>query len=96
MFPTFIRKQFLRIWQHCARAIPEKWKSLAGFFGFGEGDIATGFNQIEQYRRKVQNIAGLNDEAVMFSFANMFFSFEQNMPADIMKAIRETDAPAVR
>lgn len=76
--------------------IPEKWKSLAGFFGFGEGDIATGFNQIEQYRRKVQNIAGLNDEAVMFSFANMFFSFEQNMPADIMKAIRENDAPAVR
>ena len=22
LFPTFIRKQFLRIWQHCARAIP--------------------------------------------------------------------------
>lgn len=76
--------------------IPEKWKSLAGFLGFGEGNTTLGFKQIEQYRQKVKNIRGLNDEAVIFSFANMFFSFEQALPEEILDAIRSNEAPVVR
>lgn len=76
--------------------IPEKWKSLAGFLGFGEGNTALGFKQIEQHRQKVKNIEGLRDEAVIFSFANMFFSFEQALPSDLMEAIRTNEAPVVR
>lgn len=76
--------------------IPEKWKGLAGLFGFGDGDTGLGFRQIEQYRQKVKDVKGLNDEAVLFSFANMFFSFEQNMPSDILEAIRTNEAPVVR
>lgn len=76
--------------------IPEKWKSLAGFLGFGEGNTALGFKQIEQHRQQVGNTPGLRDEAVLFSFANMFFSFEQTLPSDLMDAIRTNEAPVVR
>ena len=76
--------------------IPEKWKSLAGFFGFGDGNTSLGFKQIEQHRQNVGNIRGLRDEAVLFSFANMFFSFEQALPNDLMDAIRTNEAPVVR
>lgn len=76
--------------------VPEKWKGLAGFLGFDDGNTALGFKQLEDYRQKVKGVKGLNDEAVLFSFANMFFSFEQNMPSDIMEAIRTNEAPVVR
>lgn len=76
--------------------IPEKWKGIAGFFGFGDGNTALGFKQIEQYRQKVKSVRGLCDEAVLFSFANMFFSFEQNIPSEIMDAIRSNEAPVIR
>lgn len=76
--------------------IPEKWKGLAGFLGFGDGNTSLGFKQIEQYRKKVKGVRGLSDEAVLFSFANMFFSFEQNMPSEIMDAIRSNTAPVIR
>lgn len=76
--------------------IPEKWKGLAGLFGFGEGNTSLGFKQIEQYRQKVKDLRGLRDEAVLFSFANMFFSFEQNIPSEIMDAIRSNEAPVIR
>ncbi len=76
--------------------IPEKWKSLAGFLGFGEGNTALGFKQIEQHRQNVGGIRGLRDEAVLFSFANMFFSFEQTLPSDLMDVIRANKAPVVR
>lgn len=76
--------------------VPGKWKGLAGFLGFDDGNTALGFRQLEDYRQKVKGVKGLSDEAVLFSFANMFFSFEQNMPADIMEAIRANEAPVVR
>ena len=76
--------------------IPEKWKSLKGLPGLGDGDTDLGLKQIEQYRDKVANVPGVGDEAVLFSFANMFFSHDQMIPEAIVGAIRANEAPVVR
>lgn len=76
--------------------IPEKWKSLKGLLGLGEGDTELGFRQIEQYRKKVEGVGGVGDEAVLFSFANMFFSHDQNLPGNLMEAIKVNEAPVIR
>lgn len=76
--------------------IPEKWKSLKGLLGLGEGNTELGFRQIEQYRKKVEGVGGVGDEAVLFSFANMFFSHDQNLPGNLMDAIKANEAPVIR
>lgn len=76
--------------------IPEKWKSLKGLLGLGEGDTDLGLKQIEQYRNKMANVPGVGDEAVLFSFANMFFSHDQMIPESIVGSIRANEAPVVR
>ena len=76
--------------------IPEKWKSLKGLLGLGEGDTALGLKQIEQYRKKVANVPGVGDEAVLYSFTNIFFSHRQELPEEIIADIKANDKPVVR
>lgn len=76
--------------------IPEKWKSLKGLLGLGEGDTAAGLRQIEAHRQRVGRTPGFADEALLFSFANMFFSHEQVLADTLLLAIRANETPVVR
>ena len=76
--------------------IPEKWKSLKGLLGFEDGDTSLGLKQIDQYRQIVEGVPGVGDEAVLFSFANMFFSHKQELPAGILEAIKSNQSPVIR
>ncbi|MBQ2321301.1 MAG: hypothetical protein II375_01915, partial [Bacteroidales bacterium] len=76
--------------------IPEKWKSLKGLLGFEDGDTSMGLKQIDQYRQIVEGVPGVGDEAVLFSFANMFFSHKQELPAGILEAIKSNQSPVIR
>lgn len=76
--------------------VPEKWKSLAGLLGFGSGDLTAGFSQIEQYRQRVKDIDGLRDEALLFSFTNMFFSHDQRLTGVLRDAMRANQSPVIR
>ena len=75
--------------------IPEKWKSLKGLLGLGNGDLQKGFEQIDSYRNKVKGKAGLYDEALIFSFANMFFSHDQNLTAELTSHVKQSQSPVV-
>ncbi len=76
--------------------IPEKWKTLKGLLGLDDGNLALGFKQIEQYRQKVSGLKGVEDEALVFSFANMFFSHDQNLSDQLTAIIKENPTPVVR
>ncbi len=96
-YPTYEGQLPLRgLYNILFAQIPEKWKSLKGLLGLGEGDTALGLRQLEEYRQKVATVSGVGDEAVLFSFANMFFSHEQVLPEPILAAIRANDAPVIR
>ncbi|MBQ3634883.1 MAG: hypothetical protein II951_04620 [Bacteroidales bacterium] len=76
--------------------IPEKWKTLKGLLGLPDGNLTLGFRQIEQYRQSVLGLEGVSDEALVFSFANMFFSHDQDLTAELVKVIKGNQTAVVR
>lgn len=75
--------------------IPQKWQGLAGFFGFGKGNMALGFEQIDQYRNRVKGMKGLKDEALLVSFANIFLSNDQRISDALASEMCQSRAPIV-
>lgn len=75
--------------------IPQKWQGLAGFVGFGSGDLTLGFAQIDQYRKKVEAVQGLNQEALLISFANIFLSHQQNFTPALEAKLKENQSPVI-
>lgn len=76
--------------------VPDKWRALKGLLGLADGDLAEGFRQIEQYRQRVQHRPGLHAEALIFSFANVFFSHDQGLSQRLEELIRQCPSPVVR
>lgn len=74
--------------------VPEKWKSLAGFF-FDRGDLQQGFVQINDYRTLMLNVPGAYEESLLLSFANLFLSHEQRLDDDLAQKMRGSTSPAV-
>ncbi len=75
--------------------IPSKWQRFAGFFGFGKGDLETGFRQIVEYRAKVKDVPGLCYEALIYSFANVYLSNEPELAHPLCTALGECDSPII-
>ena len=75
--------------------VPEKWKGLAGLFGFGDGNLTQGFAEIDQYHQKVKNVPGLNEESLLLTFANIFLSHEQRISDAQRTELRSSKAPVV-
>ncbi len=75
--------------------IPAKWQRLAGFFGFGKGDLDLGFQQIIQYRDIVKDVPGLCDEALIISFANIFLAHEEILAEELTRAMSQSHSPIV-
>lgn len=75
--------------------IPEKWRSIAGFLGFGTGDLDVGFRQIETYRKTVDHIPGVREESLLLSFANIFLSHEQRITDELAEAMKKSHSPVV-
>lgn len=76
--------------------VPEKWKTLAGLLGLSDGDLDAGFAQIEQHRKNAMATPGLRDEALLFSFTNMFFSHDQKLTAELKQLLRANENPVIR
>ncbi len=76
--------------------IPEKWKTLKGLLGLPDGNLELGFKQVEQYRKAVATLRGVGDEALVFSFVNMFFSHDQNLTSELTKLIKQNPTAVVR
>lgn len=75
--------------------IPEKWRSIAGFLGFGTGDLEVGLRQIETYRKAVAHVPGVHDESLLLSFANIFLSHEQRLDSKLSEAMKKSHSPVV-
>lgn len=75
--------------------VPEKWKNLAGFFGFGNGNLRKGFAEIEEYHKKVASTPGLNEESLLLSFANIFLSQDQLMSDEQRREISSNYSPVI-
>ena len=75
--------------------IPDKWKSLAGLFGFGSGNLHKGFAEIEEYHKKMVSVPGLNEESLLLSFANIFLSHDQLMSDAQRSEISSNRSPVV-
>lgn len=74
--------------------VPEKWKTLAGFF-FDKGDLQEGFKQINQYREMMAGVPGASEESLLLSFANLFLSHEQRLDSDLAQKMKSSTSPAV-
>lgn len=75
--------------------IPERWSGLAGFFGFGSGDLQAGFRQVDEYHRRVGAVEGVNEESLILTFANAFLSHEQRISEEQAAELRVSRAPIV-
>ncbi|MCQ2229595.1 MAG: hypothetical protein MJZ13_07615 [Bacteroidales bacterium] len=75
--------------------IPDKWRSLAGFFGFGSGNLRKGFEEIEAYHAKMSSVPGLNEESLLLSFANIFLSHDQLMSDKQRAEISSNQSPVI-
>lgn len=75
--------------------IPDKWRRIAGFLGFGTGDLEVGLRQIETYRKAVAHVPGVNDESLLLSFANIFLSHEQRIDTHLSEAMKRSNSPVV-
>lgn len=75
--------------------VPEKWKGLAGLFGFGDGNLAKGFREVDEYHTKVKNVGGLNEESLLLTFANIFLSHDQRVSDKQRTELRSCKAPVV-
>lgn len=75
--------------------IPEKWKSLAGLFGFGSGNLQKGFSEIDLYYKKVQHVKGLREEALLLTFANIFLSHDQRVTDAQRSLLRNSQTPVI-
>ena len=75
--------------------IPDKWKTLAGFIGFGQGNLEHGLAQIEDYCLKVRDIEGLNQESQLLAFVNFFLSNSRNMNPRLEKRMQQSPSPVV-
>lgn len=74
--------------------VPEKWKSLAGFF-FDKGDLQQGFKEINYYRSLMTGVPGAFEESLLLSFANLFLSHEQRLDEELAYKMRTSTSPAV-
>ncbi|MDO4461216.1 MAG: hypothetical protein Q4C30_01780 [Bacteroidia bacterium] len=74
--------------------VPEKWKSLAGFF-FDKGDLQQGFKEINTYRNIMVGVPGAYEESLLLSFANLFLSHEQRLDSDLAQKMSSSTSPAV-
>ncbi|MCQ2204710.1 MAG: tetratricopeptide repeat protein [Bacteroidales bacterium] len=75
--------------------IPEKWKGLAGLFGFSSGNLQQGFAEIEQYHQKVASVPGLSEESQLLVFANIFLSHDQRINDEQRSRLRNNTTPVV-
>lgn len=75
--------------------IPDKWRSIAGFLGFGTGDLDVGLRQIDTYRKTVSHVPGLHEESLLLSFANIFLSHEQHMDDKLSEAMTKSHSPVI-
>ena len=75
--------------------VPEKWKGLAGLFGFGDGNLEQGFAEIDEYHKRVKNVPGLNEESLLLTFANIFLSHDQRISEAQRAELRTSNAPVV-
>lgn len=95
-YPQYDGQLMLRgIYDILLSQIPDKWKGLAGFFGFGKGDLKKGFSEISAYREKVKNVTGVCEESLVVSFANFFLSQEQTVSAEMATAMKSSKSPIV-
>ncbi|MBP5364367.1 MAG: hypothetical protein J6Y82_00385 [Bacteroidales bacterium] len=95
-YPNYDGQLMLRgIYNILLSQIPDKWRGLAGFFGFGKGDLKKGFEQISAYREKVKNVVGVGEESLVVSFANFFLSQEQTVSAEMATAMKSSKSPLV-
>ncbi|MCR5697907.1 MAG: hypothetical protein K6G73_13135 [Marinilabiliaceae bacterium] len=76
--------------------IPEKWKGIAGFLGFDGGDLAKGFECIEDYRRRMNGVPGAFNESLLLSFANIFLSHEQVVSDELANQMKLSQSPVVQ
>lgn len=95
-YPTYDGQLMLRsIFDILLSQIPEKWKGLAGFFGFGEGNLARGFSEVDLYHSKVKNVSGLNEESLILTFTNIFLSHEQRISNEQRDELRSSTSPGI-
>lgn len=94
-YPNYEGQMMLRgIFNIILSQVPEKWKSLAGFF-FDKGDLQKGFVQINTYRTLMLDVPGAYEESLLLSFANLFLSHEQRLDDDLAFKMRNSTSPAV-
>ena len=94
--PTYDGQLMLRgIFDILLSQIPEKWKGVAGLFGFGDGNLVKGFEEIDEYHKRVKHIAGLNEESLLLTFANIFLSHEQRVSDKQRNELRSCKVPVV-
>lgn len=95
-YPDYDGQLMLRsIYNILLSQIPEKWKGLAGFFGFGSGDLQAGFAQVDDYHNRVSKIPGLNEESLILTFANAFLSHEQRVSEEQASELRVSRSPLI-
>ena len=95
-YPNYDGQLMLRgLYNILLSQIPDKWRGLAGFFGFGKGDLKKGFEQISAYREKVKDKVGICEESLVVSFANFFLSQEQTVSAEMATAMKSSKSPIV-
>ena len=95
-YPSYEGQLMLRgIFNILLSQIPEKWKPLAGFLGFDDGDLEKGFADINQYRRNMTDVKGAYEESLLLSFSNIFLSHEQKLNDELEQCMRSSKSPMV-
>ena len=96
VYPDYEGQIMLRgIFNILLSQIPEKWKGIAGFLGFEDGNLVKGFANIDDYRVRMKNVPGAYDESLLLSFANIFLSHEQAMSPELAKQMKSSQSPVV-